>query len=154
MRFSGYIAVTVAAAALTSLPAAAQQPDPLGQALSFATPERMAQLTSELALSPEQEARLAQLSAAFSREHAAALAQAQAMVNELQRIQTRDGQVPPDSLIALSVQYAEPLAELLPATQEFLRQMNAILTPDQRAKFQQMLGPAALLGGAAVPNVP
>jgi Spy/CpxP family protein refolding chaperone len=107
----------------------------------------MAQLTGELELTPDQEVRLEQLSKAFSREHAAALAQAQAMVEELRRIQARDGQIDADALIALSQQYAEPLAELLPATQEFLQQVNAILTPDQRTKFQQMMGPAALLGG-------
>jgi hypothetical protein len=115
--------------ALAPLHAAAQvSGDPVGNALSFADPERMAQLTG-------------------AREHAAALAQAQAMVDELRRIQARDGQIDADALIALSQQYAEPLAELLPATQVFLQQVNAILTPDQRTKFQQMLGPAALLGG-------
>jgi Spy/CpxP family protein refolding chaperone len=134
--------------ALAPLHAAAQvSGDPVGNALSFADPERMAQLTGELELTPDQEVRLEQLSRAFSREHAAALAQAQAMVDELRRIQARDGQIDADALIALSQQYAEPLAELLPATQVFLQQVNAILTPDQRTKFQQMLGPAALLGG-------
>lgn len=146
MTLSHAIAFTIAALALAPAATAQQPSDPVGNALSFANPERLARLTQELALTPDQEVHVARLSEAFQREHGAALAQAQAMVAELRALYANGGEVQPDALVALSQKYAVPLAALLPATQVFLQEVQAVLTPEQRTKFQQIIGPAAMLG--------
>jgi Spy/CpxP family protein refolding chaperone len=147
MRFLGAAAlVPLALLPLASTVRAQQPSDPVGSALSFASPERLARLSQELDLTPDQEVRIAALSEAFQREHGAALVQGQALVEELQAIYARDGEVQPEAMLALSQKYSAALAELLPATQVFLRDVNAMLTPEQRTKFQRIIGPAAMFG--------
>ena len=146
MTLSHAIAFTIAALALAPAAAAQQPSDLVGNALSFASPDGLARLSQELELTPDQEVHIARLSEAFQREHGAALAQAQPMVAELRALYSGDAEVRPDALVALSQKYSETLAELLPATHALLREVQAVLTPEQGNKFQQIIGPAALLG--------
>ncbi|MFQ6046361.1 MAG: Spy/CpxP family protein refolding chaperone [Gemmatimonadales bacterium] len=111
----------------------------LGQALRVTDSTHMAELVTQLQLTPAQEARLRQLSQAFEIRHEAALEQAQRMAEELRALEA-SGEMDADALIALSQKYGETLTALLPATQQFLRDVMQILTPEQQAKFRQMVG--------------
>ncbi|MGD2134583.1 MAG: Spy/CpxP family protein refolding chaperone [Gemmatimonadales bacterium] len=109
------------------------------QALGIADSAQMASLVQQLELTPAQETRLDQLAAQFERQYQPLLQEARRMMAELEELQAA-GRMDADALVALSERYSETVLALLPATQQFLRDVNAILTPAQQAKFQQMLG--------------
>ncbi|MFQ5551226.1 MAG: hypothetical protein ACE5FJ_08320 [Gemmatimonadales bacterium] len=119
---------------------AAQLNESVGGVLSVADPARMQQLMSGLELTPQQQQRLDQMTAAFSRRHSADLTRAQEMMGELQRIEDSGREIDADVLIELAARYQETLARLLPATQQFLTDVMNVLDTDQRARFRETLG--------------